>query len=355
MSKDIANYTGYSTSPTGGGGSGIFNLFDQSYFKRLNKWKTSGGITFSPGTSIATTESIYQGQNYTYVVVKSPTTMFADQDTIFDVVVIGGGGGTHAGLDSPSPVNPPGYAGGGGAGGVAISTSVEFTQATAYTITVGNGGPAGSPWPVNPKPTVPGSPSSIVGTGINIVGLGGGSGNGPAMPGPANGGSGGGSAYPPSSLAGTATQPGQPQTSPTPVGNYGHPGGPGFGGGSYHSGSGGGGAGGAGVWPGSSPGGPGGAGIAITTFPATILGPIMPSPWATAVGPTGLYGGGGGGTGTGGGPPGPGGGGQGSVATTGGSGGVDNTGGGAGSGRNAGGKGAVLLRALGSFTITLNP
>jgi len=353
MSKNIANYIGFSTEPSqASGGSGNFKIFDHSYFKRLGKWQTLGGMNFSPGAGVTSTEATYQGTLYTYIAITSPTTMYVDSPTNFDVIVIGGGGGSHAALDSYSGSNPPGYAGGGGAGGVAISTNTSLQSNVAHTITIGNGGPAGSPYPTNPKPAVPGSPSSIVGTGINIVGLGGGSGNSPTMPGPANGGSGGGSAYPPSSLAGTATQPGQSHTSPTPVGNYGHPGGPGFGGGSHHSGSGGGGAGGAGVWPGSSAGGPGGVGIAITSFPSTILGPLMPSPWATAVGPTGLYAGGGGGGG--GGTGGPGGGGPGSVASTGGSGGIDHTGGGAGAGRNAGGKGIVLLRTAGSFIITKN-
>lgn len=110
------------------------------------------------------------------------------------LVVAGGGGG--GGSASNSNV---GNGGGGGAGGL-LNGSLTVNANTAYTVVVGPGGGA--------DPTgLPGSNSTISGTGITTVtALGGGGGGAYAGGAPESGGSGGGGGYSGSGASGTAGQ-----------------------------------------------------------------------------------------------------------------------------------------------------
>ena len=153
--------------------------------------------------------------------------------TSFTVQAVAGGGGSGGG--------PPG--GGGGGGGVLTVANIVVTPSAAYTITVGAGGNSGAN----------GSNSSVIGTGCNVVAIGGGRGAS-AFGGVANtGGSGGGGAW-----GGSSYNPGRAGTSGQ--GNSG-------GSGAYSSGSaqdmggGGGGAGGSGSSASGNTAGNGGPGI----------------------------------------------------------------------------------------------
>jgi hypothetical protein len=232
------------------------------------------------------------------------------------ILVVGGGGGTLA----PSTANPPGYGGGGGSGGVSYLSSgtIPAGESKIYAITIGGGGPGSPSTDVANLPGRLGTNSSFVGEGFNIIARGGGGGGTTGGP----GGSGGGASWPNSTPVGQGTQPSQSQTAPSPVTNYGNPGGPSF---PYtnfpsgtHNSSGGGGAGGPGPFTFGGGGGPGGPGV-------TLLGRTI--------------GGGGGGRGPSNGSGGPGGGG-----TAGSSGGTANTGGGGGGGNRAGGSGIIVVR-----------
>ena len=281
-----------------------------------------------------------------------------------DILVVGGGGG--GGRQ---------HGGGGGGGSVVHATSAPLTPGT-YPVSIGAAGAPGGPQP-GPWTDVGGTPGGQGGTStfgssplpVNISALGGGGGSAYGANGgnATNGGSGGGgSAGPPGGVQGTGTAP---PTSPASAAtsdaggkSYQNNGGtkPGS---NPEGGAGGGGAGAAGNQgtPTLAYGGDGGAGQPVQAFPGPIFTP-MPSPWQSAVGPTGLFGGGGGGAShindpTSGGAGGPGGGGAGGnyftppEASSGdGDPGVDNTGGGGGGGgsndvgASAGGTGVVIVR-----------
>jgi len=317
-------------------------------------FNATGGTTFESG-----------GSKY-HIFTTGPASLVVTSGTAdAEILVVGGGGG--GGRQ---------HGGGGGGGSVVHATSAPLIAAT-YPVTIGASGAAGGP--PGPYSDTPANVSggdggtSTFGSSplpVNIIanGGGGGSGYGPfGSVGRPGGSGGGGSAAPPGGTGGTGTAP---PTSPAAAAtsaaggkSYQNPApnGPGSGSG---AGSGGGGAGGAGSA--CSPfqfGGDGGVGQPFPAFPGPIFTP-MPSPWQSAVGPTGLFGGGGGGGGHtntqspyNGGAAGPGGGGQGGnyftppEASSGdGDPGVDNTGGGGGAGgsndvgASAGGTGVVIVR-----------
>ena len=102
--------------------------------------------------------------------------------TLIDYLVVAGGG-------AGGGTSPFARGGGGGAGGFLTSSGVSINPGTAYTVTVGAGGPAASGRGVN------GSDSIISGTGfatVTATGGGGGGASAPAQGGGASGGSGGG-------------------------------------------------------------------------------------------------------------------------------------------------------------------
>ena len=263
-----------------------------------------------------------------------------------EALIIAGGGGTRA--DWP---------GGGGAGGVAHAQNWPMTPGT-YPIVIGDGGTNTS------YPSGDGSASQGEDTTFNgITAKGGGAGVQDAYQGPhpfnpvyMSGGSGGGNGdepVGPTTLAGTGTQPAQPNHGGL-VTNYGNPGFAPAGGntGVPQQDNGGGGGAGGGGGDGSTTGHDGGAGQPFTNFPGPLIAPAIPGVpnWAINVGPTGLYGGGGGASGPGpgsGGDPGPGGGGRGGPS---GFAGLNYTGGGGGAangdpgGGYGGGKGVVIIR-----------
>jgi len=227
--------------------------------------------------------------------------------------------------------------GGGGAGGVVVHPSLPLSGPYTFPVTVGASpgiSPTGSPCGYRNDGNDsffnnPGGPWSLVGKG---GGRGGGADSQAGLP----GGSGGGNSYP-SATTGAATQPSQthPGAPPGWV-NHGNPGGqtPGS-----QPGKGGGGSLNAGGFEGSNPDRAwGGRAQSFPAFPGPLFSP-MPSPWQSAVGPTGKFAGGGGASSgasnaEGGGSPGSGG----SC--------IDNTGGGGGGGgtANRGASGVVIIR-----------
>ena len=301
----------------------------------------SGGTKYTPGNG------------YIYHVFQHPNsdafTVNSGQGDINYLLVGGGGAGGFANGNG---------AGGGGAGQVLSLTASGFGAGT-YPVTVGAGGvsfrqpPVGAPAPPITEGT-DGGDTEFNGARAGGGGLGASvwsptltppaffkiASNGrPGSPGGSGsgGGCGGGS-----NAVGTGSPPG------------GNPGG-----GNTHGG-GGGGAGGAGSGPAYQNGAQGGAGLAVPIFPGPLF-TSMPSPWQSAVGPTGLFGGGGGASGFGGESPnvsgGPGGGGPGQPSPdSSGSPAVDGTGGGGGGGSamtqdpqattygGAGGKGICIIR-----------
>jgi hypothetical protein len=306
-------------------GGGILNLFENGYFERqgdiynapgapaIDGIEASGG-TLQPG-------GVEAPNGFTYHVFTAPGTFTVSQSTgtgdagLLDIMVIGGGG---AGGRQ--------HGGGGGAGSVVLNT---FTAVSgSYPITVGDGGTHPQSAPFNNTPGASGAAGGFSRLGapgepvfVHANGGGGGSGFADSTNAP-GGGSGGGRCN------GSSRDAGQtfvaPPTSPATQNvdatggrsfqNFsGLPdnGGPG-GGPAGVSGAGGGGAGGLGgnsatflngSWRG---GGNGGIGMRVPEFAAPLLQPAIPTPdWSafnTAVGPTGLYGGGGGGGGRGAGP-----------------------------------------------------
>ena len=303
------------------------------------------------------------GYKYHIYTIDTPSpernfTVTSGTDANIELLVVGGGGA--AAFDN---------GGGGGAGGIAYASTLPVS-AGAYAITIGPGGQGSSTF------GYPGHPSGNPTRGTNstfthpagtITGLGGG---GPAnetpnyevdTPVPSNvypGGSSGGGRYtypgksPLNIDSVAAAQPGQPNFGVGVVhyGNIGgdaHP--------ANFTAGGGGGAGGAGTDKTPTANGAGGPGQPFTGFPAPAISPGIPSPqqsaFTSAVGPTGLFGGGGGGSSEGipgNSPGGPGGGGQGGPAVPDADGdGVYGTGGGGGSHNSAGkdgGPGIVILR-----------
>ena len=309
-----------------------------------NKFSASGGTKVTPG------------DGNTYHVFTSPGnfTVEGSAGTV-DILVVAGGGGGGGGVDSTW------YPGsGGGAGGVAYGTGKPIDSGT-YAVAVGSGGGGGAGAPGGGPGTNGtaggnssfGSPgSSVFGQADYVLGKGGGGGGWGAPPSTQatpvasiTGGSGGGAP----SHDGDGGEGTQPGTNPA-LTDYGNDGGdnPSATGGSL----GGGGAGGAGTdgsQPDSNPSRPGGNGQPFPAFASPNVGPGVPSPlrpaFNTAVGPTGLYGGGGGGgqatpNNAGAGEGGPGGGadgGPGAGDAPSASNGISGTGGGAGGGGTQGG------------------
>ena len=206
------------------------------------------------------------------------------------LIVAGGGGGG-------------GFGGGGGAGGL-LTNTITIPSFTDIGVTIGTGGagdPSGSPYANGTN----GNNSLIVATGINtITAIGGGGGlqNNYGTPTPidsiAQGGSsgGGGGGGIGAGSSGTAI-PKVAQPVPSDFTAFGNNGGA-----QGNTGSGGGGGGGGAGSAGEAGGGNGlgdaGAGQPFTDFPGPVLSPLptIPSPLATAIGPTGVFGGGGGGS-----------------------------------------------------------
>jgi len=290
--------------------------------------KASGGTMYTPGNGYVYHVFLAPGN---FQVLIGPLTV--------EALVVGGGG--SGGYTSSSST------GGGGAGGVRDASSILLSANRIYPIVVGGGGP--SPGTI----TSSGSPSYAFGYIAN--GGGGGAFNYPNAA-VYYGGSGGGQTYyPGTTILGVGNVPYK-----FPV--QGYPGGVGI----TPSTTGGGGGGGAGGSGGnaSRPSSPivicgaGGNGRPNPAYAAPLF-PDMPADWISAVGPTGLYGGGGA---SGSGPlptsytvtanGGPGGGGKGLQFPPSGTPsepGVSYTGGGGGGGNSptrAGGPGIVIVRYL---------
>lgn len=237
------------------------------------------------------------GDGYRYHLFSSPGTFTIPGtkpgSVKFDVLLVGGGGAGGA-CDTSNG------SGGGGAGGVVHHAQLDSSD--PFAVTIGDGGAVPTS---NNVVGADGSDSTLVSPTApwTITAKGGGGGgfygtNG--NPGGSGGGGGGyGGNY--SNVHTTAVQPGlNPTFSPDPNFNqYGNNGGAPSDGNPGNAGGGGG----AGTVGGSSPaaeGGPGvsagGDGQAFPGFPGALPGfTPMPAPWISAVGPTGLYGGGGGG------------------------------------------------------------
>lgn len=256
------------------------------------------------------------GGNYYHIFKTSGTLVFPeawDDTTECHYLVVGGGG-----PNGPNQVTD--MSGGGGGGGVSVGTNARFFSNNTYAVDMTH--------PV--LQNVNGGQSSLATASDGTITSTGGEW--------APRSDGGASGSPQSNPGGTA----YPYTgSPTAITN-----------------GGGGGAGGNGFDGGVSSGGGGGVGLACPEFPGPVIAPHLDEPvsvrsaWETAVGPTGLFGGGGGG-GTFGNshvaPGGPGGGGNGGSGMEAG---VEYTGGGAGGhypgttspDQRAGGKGIVILK-----------
>ena len=291
MPKQIGNYIGFSTGTDGTSGAmdGIFNFFDENRLRDTDDW---------PGTTVAATggTKLTPGNGFTYHVFESSGSLQIDSGDVTGAqVLIIGGGGSGAG----------GQGGGGAGGGIVHGPSIDLTPGT-YPVTVGSGGAAVPDNVQYSSEGSNGSPSSF--NSVTALGGGGGLRNNygwpsygnsvpsPLSPNVANTGGGGGGSGP-----GQPARPASPQPVPGDYTAYG-----GFTGapqGTVGGASGGGGAGaGENAGPNSRPSGtpsPGGDGVAFPAFPATIIGPAVPSFHRTNfnadVGPTGLYGGGGGG------------------------------------------------------------
>ena len=273
----------------------------------------SGGTKYTPGNG------------YVYHVFQYPNsdtfTVNSGSGDINYLLVAGGGAGGMGASDA---------AGGGGAGQVLSLTSPNFGSGT-YPVTVGQGG---TRYTGPTAATTHGGDTTFNSTTAGGGGMGASGRWSPSLtppgtripaqdgrPGtPGGSGSGGGGGASAFTTAGATGSP--------PGGNPGGDGG---------MGSAGGGAGGAGQDDATSPSGPfsaGGAGLAVPIYPGPLFS-SMPSPWQSAVGPTGLFGGGGGASypdgGTG--PGGPGGGGNSAPGPdSSGSPGLNGTGGGGGGG-----------------------
>jgi len=168
------------------------------YRTTVSKDASGGSITFSGGYKIHT--FTYTGSNQSFIVQSGIT-------SVNILVVGGGGGGGSSGLSIGY-----GAAGGGGGGMVKLNSNNSISNGT-YTISVGNGGAGGTvSAPMNSNNNAKnGGNSSISGTSINIVALGGGyggigSGVQRTVPSGNSGGNGGGAG------AGSTTSDSQPLT-----------------------------------------------------------------------------------------------------------------------------------------------
>ena len=246
------------------------------------KFGTTGkdAVTPSPPPIISSGGTKIEDGNNVYHVFTYPNSDTFTSNTAvsaYYLVVAGGGtGGTNSG-------------GGGGAGGAYSNhpdvpspirqSALNIAAGTTYPITVGNY-----------------SENSAIGPSVITATAGGAGGNTEANGSPGGSGGGGGNDYQPqSTLAGSASPPGQGNPGGRQIGPA--PGTSGGGGGGGWSE--------AGYSTGNVPGddapkrGEGGAGRALPSLPAPLLAPAIPAPersaWTAAVGPTGLFAGGGGG------------------------------------------------------------
>jgi hypothetical protein len=277
---------------------------------------TSNAILNTSGASVSI---IYVDSTQGWLAYCSSPTSIVGNYTINYLVVAGGGGGGGTPLNSLVPA-------GGGAGGLLTNTTT-LTPGTAYTITVGAGGAAGTNVSGSTAQGQNGSASSISSLVATVGGGGGGGSYVSPYSGNSGGSGGGGSGWSSSSAAGGSGTAGQ-----------GNNGGAGFG----TTTSGGGGGGGAGAVGGAATGGVsvganGGIGVASSISGASVY-----------------YAGGGGGggySGAAGGTGGSGGGGNGGAAgvgvaasaNTGGGGGGGGGSGGAGYAGGNGGSGVVII------------
>lgn len=279
---------GFGASAAGGGAGGV----------STGPFTISGGTVLTPGN----------GNKY-HVFTTSGSLVISPgpgcDGTIDTFILAGGGSGGRSG---------PSYAGSaaGGAGGAVTMSSFQIygnaESPVTYPVTLGTGAPENT---TNSTPGTQGNHSSIdfspfsdgpSAAQILIQAMGGGYGSTAATPvagGPGGCGGGGNSSNtggdlqaPPNSpdysnCPGTVTVYGNAGHSDTSI---------------YGSGGGGSGLGGVGEGPsadGTNHGGDGGNGRAFPSYPGPLIGPALPSPeqpaFTSAVGPTGLYGGGGGG------------------------------------------------------------
>lgn len=251
----------------------------------------------------------------------------------FEYLIVGGGGGSgYIG----------GGGGGGGGGGAVLYGTNALKSSALYTITVGEGGTAGT----STVASTNGFQSSLIGDTINITAIGGGRSAGGSSNGETGSSGGGGSASWPTLGLGAPGTPG--------LGNAGGNSGDNTGGTGRLGGGGGGGAGTAGTPGGTFGGGTGGNGVPISITGISVT-----------------YGGGGGGGAANGGPAGPGGtggggngggylawvgiavGGSGGTNLGGGAGGSSIGGGGEASNGARGGSGVVILATQDSYPINV--
>jgi hypothetical protein len=231
MTKYTGNYIGFSSNPNLFQASGVWNLFTQSFYKRLLSWPYAD--VYIDGGEVGITSSV---DNYNYIAFKSPGFLNVaniNPQVSINYYVIGGGGGSSGG-------------GGGGAGGVISGTIPGASIGIgSYPVTVGAAG--------NPSTIIIGTAFTATAGGSGApYGCGGGGGPG--------GSGGGGNAY-----CGAGPNPagaGIPgQGNPGGSGNTSPPYGGGGGGGKSQSGRNG----------NSHPsGGIGGIGIGYTQFPASV-------------------------------------------------------------------------------------
>ena len=337
------------TNPGNPAPSAIYSIFDQYYMKQEGGWDAET-FSASGGTEITSGSNKYHVFTVDTPSPQQNLVVSASKTGVEILVVAGGAGGAGH------------HGGGGGAGGILHHSNLTLNSGT-YTTTVGSGGAgaAAGPPPGNGTHTYsangsntyfgPSSPpEGYTSTGGGGAFPSGRNGTGGVQPleyqnAPAGsdafdgaglpGGSGGGTGEEGSSPGGEGTQ--APMNGATGYGNDG-----GSSSSSGHRTSGGGGAGSAGQDGGSPPPGAGGNGQAFPAFPAPVIAPAIPGPqqsaFTSAVGPTGLFGGGGGRGGTGavgagaGGPGGGGAGGAGPNPGTVGNAAVYGTGGGGGGG-----------------------
>lgn len=207
MAKRVGERLGFSATNVAFGG--VFDLTSQEYLKRNNNW-TAGPDAILVGGTTAT-----PGNGYSYRTFTSSDSLVVTQPVTVDILIIAGGGG--GGPGSAVPVNGHG-GGGGGAGGVVYFPNYSLSTGT-YSIAVGAG---------SPGTNLNGNPSYVNNPGGPTLGIAYGGGYGEPsdpsfIPFTANpGGSGGGTCPgPTSATAGSATQPGAPNTGGINYGNNG--------------------------------------------------------------------------------------------------------------------------------------
>lgn len=205
------------------------------------------GIANNTAGAKATGGTISSDSSYFYHSFYATGTFTPSSALSADILTLagGGGGGSAGGAGG----------GGGGAGGYVYTSSASLTSNTAYTCTVGAGGPGASVYTANPT-TSNGVNSNVTGTGLSLTAAVGGGGGGNYTTtyaiGATGGSGGGGSSYRSDTAAAAAGGTG--------TSGQGFAGGNGFQG-TFNCGGGGGGAGAAGQIGQSTVGGAGGIGI----------------------------------------------------------------------------------------------